>query len=161
MGVFDFFKDVGSSVFGGDDEGESIVNMLTEELGDKVRDITAEVADGVVKLGGTCDSLPTKEKAVLLSGNVEGVEQVDDGGLEVASDAPEGGEMAPEGGELIETEESQFYQIESGDTLSKIAKEFYGSANKYPLIFEANREVIKDPDKIYPGQKIRIPKLAG
>ena len=47
--------------------------------------------------------------------------------------------------------------IKSGDTLGKIARHYYGNANRYPRIFDANREVIEDPDKIYPGQKIRIP----
>jgi nucleoid-associated protein YgaU len=51
----------------------------------------------------------------------------------------------------------EYYVIESGDTLSGIAKRFLGNAMDYPKIFEANREVIKDPNKIYPGQKIRIP----
>ena len=49
---------------------------------------------------------------------------------------------------------------EDYDTLSKIAKQYYGDANKYPRIFEANREVIKDANLIYPGQKIRIPRAA-
>ncbi len=53
----------------------------------------------------------------------------------------------------------EFYTIQKGDTLSKIAKTFYGNAMKYPVIFEANREVIKDANLIYPGQVIRIPKL--
>ena len=51
----------------------------------------------------------------------------------------------------------EFYVVESGDTLSKIAKRYYGDAMQYPRIFEANREVIEDPDKIFVGQKIRIP----
>jgi nucleoid-associated protein YgaU len=55
-------------------------------------------------------------------------------------------------------EEVDFYLIESGDTLSAIALRFYGDASAYPRIFEANREVIKDPNLIFPGQKIRIPK---
>ncbi len=156
MGVFDFVKNAGSSLFGGDEEAEKIEDLINEELGDKIQDLKADIDDGVVELEGSCDFLAIKEKAVLLAGNVEGVGQVDDTNLEVA--AP--GEGAGEGGELNETEASQFYQIQSGDTLSKIAKESYGSAGKYPLIFEANREVIKDPDKIYPGQNIRIPKLA-
>ncbi|WP_296321590.1 LysM peptidoglycan-binding domain-containing protein [Reyranella sp.] len=54
---------------------------------------------------------------------------------------------------------TQYYLIKSGDTLSAVAKQFYGDANKYPKIFEANREVIKDPNQIFPGQKIRIPKV--
>jgi nucleoid-associated protein YgaU len=57
-----------------------------------------------------------------------------------------------------QTGEVEFYVIEEGDTLSAIAKQFYGDANAYPQIVKANREVIKDADKIFPGQKIRIPK---
>lgn len=53
-----------------------------------------------------------------------------------------------------------YYTIQSGDTLSKIAQRFYGNASAYPKIFEANREVIEDPNKIYPGQKIRIPDVS-
>ncbi len=58
------------------------------------------------------------------------------------------------------SDDVDFYTIVKGDTLSGIAKEYYGDAMKYPVIFEANREVIKDPDLIFPGQKIRIPKLS-
>jgi nucleoid-associated protein YgaU len=77
-----------------------------------------------------------------MAGNVKGVEEVKVDGLE-----------APP-----QTAEVDFYVIESGDTLSAIAKQFYGDANAYPQIVEANREVIKDADLIFPGQKIRIPK---
>lgn len=52
------------------------------------------------------------------------------------------------------------YIVEKGDTLSKIAKEHYGKASKYPVIFEANRDILKDPDHIYPGQELKLPKLA-
>ncbi len=157
MGVFDFIKDVGSSVFGDGEESEKVKDLLREELGDKIQDLEAEVSEAVAKLKGNCDSLPTKEKAILLTGNIEGIEQVD--GTDLQSPPP-GERPAPEFEELNEATESEFYEIKSGDTLSKIAKEYYGDANKYPLIFKANREVIKDADKIYPGQKIRIPKLA-
>jgi nucleoid-associated protein YgaU len=47
--------------------------------------------------------------------------------------------------------------VQKGDTLSKVAKEMYGDANKYPQIFEANKPMLTHPDKIYPGQKLRIP----
>ena len=53
---------------------------------------------------------------------------------------------------------TQYYVIKSDDTLSAIAKQFYGDPNKYPTIFEANREVIRDANLIFPGQKMRIPK---
>ena len=59
----------------------------------------------------------------------------------------------------IPPEPVQFYTIVKGDSLSRIAKRFYGNAMKYPVLFEANREVIKDPDRIYPGQVIRVPDL--
>ena len=81
------------------------------------------------------------EKAVLLAGNIRGVSEVKADRLE-----------APAVDDNIE-----YYIIASGDSLSKIAKHFYGNAMDYPRLFEANKEVIKDPDLIYPGQKIRIP----
>ena len=51
----------------------------------------------------------------------------------------------------------RIYEVRSGDSLSKIAKQEYGNANEWRRIFEANKDVLKDPDKIYPGQKLRIP----
>jgi nucleoid-associated protein YgaU len=144
MGMFDFLKDVGASLFGGGkDEAEEITKLLTTDLGNRIEDLKVEFDDGVVTLSGSCDSHATKEKAVLLAGNVKGVEKVEDEAL-----------TAPKPEEVTE-----FYTIKSGDSLSKIAKRYYGNAMKYPVIFEANREVIKDPDLIYPGQVLRIPKL--
>ena len=52
---------------------------------------------------------------------------------------------------------AQYHLVEKGDTLSKIAKQYYGDARLYPQIFEANRNILSDPDKIYPGQKLLIP----
>jgi nucleoid-associated protein YgaU len=145
MGMFDFLKDVGASLFGkGKNEAEEIEKMLTAELGDKIENLKVEFDDGVVTLSGSCDSHATKEKAVLLAGNVKGVASVNDADF-----------MAPE-----PEEETEFYTVERGDSLSKIAKRYYGNAMKYPVIFDANREVIKDPDLIYPGQVLRIPKLS-
>ena len=57
-------------------------------------------------------------------------------------------------------DESEYHDVVSGDTLSKIAKEYYGDASKYPAIFEANKPMLSHPDKIYPGQKLRIPAEA-
>jgi nucleoid-associated protein YgaU len=51
----------------------------------------------------------------------------------------------------------QTYTVVSGDSLSKIAKHFYGDANHWRRIFEANRDTLDDPDKIYPGQTLKIP----
>lgn len=92
-------------------------------------------------MSGNADSAEALEKTVLIAGNVQGVS-------EVTADAV----TAPQQQAKVE-----YYTIEGGDTLSAIAKRFLGKASDYPKIFEANREVIKDPNLIYPGQKIRIP----
>ena len=76
-----------------------------------------------------------------MAGNVKGVTEVNIDNLEAPASA----------------EDVQYYTIESGDSLSKIAKQFYGNAMDYPKLFEANKEVIIDPDLIYSGQKIRVP----
>ena len=54
---------------------------------------------------------------------------------------------------------TRIYEVVSGDSLSKIAKREYGDANKWKKIFEANSDLIKDPNKIFPGQKLKIPAL--
>ena len=90
---------------------------------------------------GKATSAEAMEKAVLMAGNVQGVSDVKIDNLQ-----------APAVQKKVE-----YYLIKKGDTLSAIAKQFYGKANDYPKIFEANREVIKDPNLIFPDQKIRIP----
>jgi len=71
--------------------------------------------------------------------------------------APEGGERLDELTVATSAPEARYYTVVKGDTLSKIAKEYYGNANLYNKIFEANRPMLSHPDKIYPGQKLRIP----
>jgi len=143
MGLLDFIKDAGSSLFGGGrDEGQEIHKMLQSTFGGEISNLKVEFKDGIVTLFGSCSTQATKEKAVLLAGNIKGVKGVDDTYF-----------TAP-----IQ-EEVDYYTVQAGDSLSKIAKQYYGNAMKYPEIFEANREVIKNPDLIYPGQKLRIPKL--
>jgi nucleoid-associated protein YgaU len=144
MGVFGFLKDVGANLLGGGDEAKKVKELIEKELGNGVKNLDVDYEDGVVTLFGECDSQATKEKAVLLAGNIKNVEKVNDDNLA----AP------PE-----EKEVTEFYTIVKGDSLSKIALRYYGNAMKYPVIFQANREVIKDADLIYPGQTIRIPKL--
>lgn len=141
MGFFDFMKNVGTDLFkGGKDEAKEVETLLNAELGDKITDLGVEHNDGTITLTGSCVDDATKEKAILLAGNIKGVGQVNSDTLTAPAAA-------------------EFYTIKSGDSLSKIAKQYYGDAMKYPMLFEANREVIKHPDKIYPGQQIRIPKL--
>jgi len=143
MGLFDFIKDAGARVAGKGREAEEVKELLTKELGDRIENMAVEFDEGVITLSGSCDSQATKEKAILLAGNIRGVEKVNDEGLTAVEPV----------------EASEFYTVQPGDSLSKIAKHYYGDAMKYPEIFKANQEVIKDPNLIYPGQKLLIPKI--
>lgn len=155
MGLLDFLKDAGKDLFGGKsgNEAEEIKKEVEKALGSNVSNLGVRYDNGRVTLQGEAKSLAAKEKASLIAGNVKGVSHVDDDGLRVAGQAATGGQTAG----ASTSPGSRYYTIQSGDTLSKIAKEHYGDANAYNKIFEANREVIGDPDKIYPGQQIRIP----
>jgi nucleoid-associated protein YgaU len=120
-------------------KGAALVKLITD-MGIHANDLGVRVDGDKVTLTGSVDSQATREKLVLLVGNTEGIGSVDDQ-LQVEKQEPE----------------SVFYEVKSGDTLSKISKQFYGDANKYNQIFEANRPMLKDADEIYPGQKLRIP----
>ena len=109
--------------------------------GDKL-DVDYDANSATVTVSGTVPDQQTREKVVLCCGNVASVQHVNDQ-LTVAQSGPAG----------------EYYTVKSGDTLSKIAQHFYGSANRYSVIFEANKPMLTDPDKIYPGQSLRIPKL--
>jgi nucleoid-associated protein YgaU len=143
MGLFDFAKDIGKSLFGKDAEASDKIKEEIERDNPGIHDLNVSYKDGVVSLSGEADSREALEKAVLMAGNVKGVGEVKVDQVKAPSDT---------GG-------VEFYVIATGDTLSSIAKRFYGDANAYPQIFEANRQVIKDADLIFPGQKIRIPRL--
>lgn len=141
MGLFDFAKNVGNKIFGDEAEAPEKIQAHIEEDNPGIEGFKVSVKDGIAKLFGKASSTEAAEKAVLMVGNLEGIEKV-----EVA--------------ELVQPEEKadvDYYEIVSGDTLSKIAKKYYGDASQYSMIFEANREVIKNPDLIFVGQKIRIP----
>ena len=143
MGFLTFFRDIGASILGiKGNEDQDIKTMLERELGSRVKNLEVQYQNGQVKLSGTCDTQATKEKVILLAGNIKGVEKVDGDAL-----------TAPPTQEITE-----FYTVQAGDTLSKIAQSFLGDGAKFPIIFEANKEVIKDPNLIYPGQMLRIPK---
>jgi nucleoid-associated protein YgaU len=141
MGLFDFVKEIGNKLFSREEDAAGKIKKHIEEANPGIKDLAVEFTDGVVSLSGTAASAEAMEKAVLMAGNVQGVSEVKAEKL-----------IAPPVQKKVE-----YYVIKKGDTLSAIAKQFYGKANDYPKIFEANREVIKDPNLIFPGQKIRIP----
>ena len=164
MGLIDFVKSAGRSVFGKDEpkapaapaggpSPEDLARMknrrkaaslvqFVQGMGFEVDDLSVRVDDDTAIISGKVDSQADREKIVLAVGNTEGIAPVDDR-LEVEADEPE----------------ATYYTVQSGDSLSKIAKEHYGNAMKYPAIFEANKPLLSDPDKIYPGQVLRIPPL--
>jgi nucleoid-associated protein YgaU len=145
MGLFDFTKNIGRKLFDNESEAQEKIREHIEQENPGVKDLKVAYNDGVVSLSGSAEDAAAMEKAVLMAGNVSGVAEVNADALE-----------SPEAVESVE-----YYVIEKGDTLSAIAKKYYGKASEYPRLFEANREVIKDPDLIFPGQKIRIPPDRG
>ena len=152
MGLLDFLKDKGKDLFGGGSDdpqkaSDAIKKEVERALGSNVSGLSVAYNNGKVTLRGQAKSQAAKEKALLIAGNVKGVESVNDDGLTVMGQA-----ASP-----AATSGSSYYTIQSGDTLSKIAKEQYGDANAYNRIFEANKPMLEDPDKIYPGQVLRIP----
>ena len=154
MGLLDFLKDAGQDLFKGKDgrQADAVKDAVTAALGSHVSGLNVTFDDGKVTLTGRADSQAAKEKAALVAGNIRGVSNVNDDGLTAPAAAP-----AAAGAPAAASGATRYYTIKSGDSLSKIAKEMYGDANQYDKIFDANREVIGDPDKIYPGQQIRIP----
>ena len=146
MGLFDFVKDVGRQVFDTDAEAADNIKEELEIRTSGLSNLDVKFDDGVVTICGDCTNAAVRDSAILIAGNVQGVEKVVADDLKAPPPAPE----EPE-------EKVEFYEIVSGDTLGAIAKKFYGKSSKYMAIFEANRDIISDPNKIYPGQKIRIP----
>lgn len=144
MGLFGFAKKIGKKLFNREAnaaEAATSIQSHIEKDNPGIENLKVEFNDGVASISGKANSSEALEKAVLMAGNVEGVSEVTIESVE-----------APPLADNVE-----YYEIQSGDTLWAVAKHFYGNGSKYTKIFEANREVIKDPDKIYPGQKIRIP----
>lgn len=159
MGLFDFAKDVGRQLFDTDGEAADNIKQHLEIKMTGLKDLKVEFDDGVATLCGQCDSQQTREQAILIAGNVKGVERVvaDELTAPAPAAAPKAA-TASAAATAAPAAQDEFYEIKSGDTLGKIAKQHYGSASKYMKIFEANRDIIDNPDRIYPGQKIRIPK---
>ncbi len=165
MGMFDFIKDAGARILGKDHDAKADV---TKPLSQHLRENGIDPTNirfrfepvGTVEMTGTVKDQETREKAVVVVGNVQGVERVNDQ-LRVAASGADFSNVTSHTDTVADTGDpgwkSTTYTVESGDSLSRIAKEVYGDASEYPRIFEANQPMLKDPDKIYPGQVLRIP----
>jgi nucleoid-associated protein YgaU len=164
MGLIDFMKDAGEKLFGrgaahaapgsgatptgganaeqaNAAAGDAILTYVkSQNLSATGLTVTYDGASSTVTVYGVAPDQATREKIVLCCGNVAGVAAVKDM-MSVDRSEPE----------------ARYYTVVSGDTLSKISKQFYGNPNDYMKIFDANKPMLKDPDKIYPGQKLRVP----
>ncbi len=167
MGLFSFVKNAGRAMFGKGEEAEAPAAaaaagpsaaeiaalasrkqaarlvQFVQSLGFGVEGLSVRVDGDTATVSGTVGTQADREKIVLAIGNTAGIAAVDDN-LEVSNPEPE----------------ATFHTVERGDTLSGIAKKVYGKGSKYMVIFEANKPMLEDPDKIYPGQVLRIPPLA-
>ena len=147
MGLIDFVVNAGAKLFGrgkeeAAEEKASALTGFINKMGLEVEGLRVDVQKQLARVFGRTKSQEVREKVILAVGNTDGIAQVEDN-LEVVNPEPE----------------AVYYTVVSGDTLSKIAKTQYGDAMKYPVIFEANKPMLTDPDKIYPGQVLRIPPL--
>ena len=168
MGIVSFFKEAGQKLFGhkeaeaaaqeaqaAPDDADRQARIAeanataaaaiatyigTQNLSADGLSVAFDAASSTVTVAGVAADQATKEKILLCCGNVHGVDKVNDL-MTVATPA----------------DESQYHTVVRGDTLSAIAKKFYGNANAYNKIFEANTPMLGHPDKIYPGQLLRIP----
>jgi nucleoid-associated protein YgaU len=156
MSLFDFVSNIGNTLFHSEDEAADKIKAHIEADNPGIEQLEVVYQKGFVTLRGISHSWEAVEKAILMAGNVKGVGKAisEIQVVEASDEAP--GELNPAGGGTVA--QVEYYVIVKGDTLSSLAKRFYGDGNQYMKLFDANREVIKHPDKIFVGQKIRIPK---
>ncbi len=150
MSVFDFVANVGHKLFSGKEDPAATIKKTIEADNPGIENLGVEFVNSFVTLSGTAISVDAIEKAVLMAGNIDGVGRV------VSNIEVNGSSSSNAEGQTQTVGGSTFYTIKSGDSLSAIAKQFYGDSSKFQKLFEDNREVIKHPDKIFPGQQIRI-----
>ena len=161
MAIWDFVKDAGKSLFAAEAKAEEApaqpaqsdtdrkVAALKAELsalGLSSKDVHLTLRGDTVVISGKARDQETLEKLILAVGNIQGIAHV-----ELADDAGTETPAAPEAKPV-------FHTVQKGETLSAIAQKYLGKASRYPEIFEANKPMLSDPDKIYPGQSLRIPQ---
>ncbi len=143
MGLLSFAKNIGKKIFGSDDDdaAEKLQKHI-EEDNPGISNLEIQVEDGVATIKGDTQDPSALEKVILMAGNAMGIEEV----------------RADEVTAPAQTATVEYYEVQKGDSLWKIAANAYGDGNRHPDIFEANKEVIQNPDLIFPGQMLRIPK---
>lgn len=136
MGFWNFLTGSGKKVSDGAPDADALKKEVAD-LGLEAEGLEIEVTDGVVKVSGTAASQEAKEKVILAVGNIEGVSGVED---------------------LAGGDDPVLHEVKAGDTLWAISEKTLGNGARYTEIFEANRPMLSHPDKIYPGQMLRIPQ---
>jgi nucleoid-associated protein YgaU len=142
MGLWNFIKTAGKAIGIGSAEAAEPADAIRAEidsLGLDASGVEISVDGDKVKVTGSAVDQETREKIILAAGNVEGIAAVEE-----AVSVPD-------------EKEPVFHTVEKGDTLWAIASKYLGNGNRYPEIFEANKPMLSHPDKIYPGQNLRIP----
>ena len=156
MGIIDFFKDK----LGIGPDADDIIAKVTK-LGLNVQNFGVVITDGIAVVTGLAANRAEASKIVMAVGNNDGITKVDNKMRVPLSSLPPTAAPPAQGQSDAESDEEAvvFYPVEKGDTLSGIAKRLYGDSNKYMQIFEANKPMLSHPDKIYPGQVLRVPPL--
>lgn len=166
MGLFDFVKNAGKKLGFGDDDEKNAQELKKEldshNLGTEAVQIEMKGDTAVIR--GAVEDQSIFEKAVVAIGNTLGVSKVEASELKVS--VPSSGLKLDSSVDINSViaaadpaKDPRFHTVEKGDTLSAISKKMYGTANKYQVIFEANTPMLSHPDKIYPGQVLRIPDI--
>ena len=142
MGIFDFVKSAGKKLGFGDDEAPT-AEALKKEIdshGIGSEAVTVEVEGDKAIIKGDVSDQTALEKIIVAAGNITGISKVE---TQVTA---------------VDEKEPVLHTVAKGDTLWKIAQKHYGNGSRYTAIFEANKPMLSDPDKIYPGQVLRIPE---
>lgn len=169
MGLFSFSKDAGATLFTeskGAAEKTQLILAHLKKYDLIPDDMTAAFEGDKLVIAGEARSIQEKRKILATAGNIKGISEVEDritvAGQTATSEwgAEKSAPIASAARAGNVPPNKHFYTVKKGDYLSKISKEVYGDANKYPIIFEANKPMLKDPDLIYSGQVLVIPELA-
>jgi len=145
MGIFKFAKNAGNAAVkkAADKAKQDTLKTVMEKFGFPPK-VKVKVDDDVVHISGKVPDQATREKIILAAGNVEGI-----------------GTVREEMTTVEKSRAAKMHEVKKGDTLSKIAKKVYGDPMQYPAIFDANKPMLKHPDKIFPGQLLRCPPIKG